>query len=125
MSLVNIDGMSYGNARKEFHIKTDNYDCVVPTHFSAGYVYEIMAVAYRPTSPAYRLQIVQAVVWLNGEDISISTLKDDMITHSGSDIDITISLDTTGGTITVNVTNCADGNATVVFKQILKIPVLA
>ena len=125
MSLVNIDGMSYGNARKEFHITSNDFDCAVQTHFSSGYVYEIMAVAYRPTNPAYRLQIVQAVVWLNGEDISISTLKDDMVTHSGDDIDITISLDTTGRTLTVNITNCDGGNATVVFKQILKIPVMA
>jgi hypothetical protein len=121
--VISQNNFSPGDNRQEIHITSNDQTAAILTQLSAGYVFEIMALAYRPTNPAYRLQIVQAVVWLNGETPSISTLKDDTITHSGSDIDITISLSTDARTLSVNVLNCSGGDMTVVFKPIFKIPV--
>ena len=113
---------SMGGIRHEYVVASNDFTAIVKTNFSAGYVYEIMCIAYRPTDPAYRLQIVQAVTWLNGEEPTISTLKDDMVTHSGNDVDITLSLATDGKTLNANVKNCNDGDMTLVFAPILKIP---
>lgn len=121
--MIQQNSFSLGENRQEIYITSNDQTAEILTQLSAGYVFEIMVIAYRPTNPAYRLQIVQAVVWLNGEAPSISTLKDDTITHSGSDIDLTISLSTDARTLSVNVLNCSGGNMTVAFKPILKIPV--
>lgn len=120
--MIYTPNASYGGIRREIRVKSDSQTTTINTNMRNGYVYEIMAVAYRPVDIAYRLQIVQAVCFPSGDTPTLSSIKDDIITRAGNDIDITVSLASDGSTITVKIDNCNGGDATVTYRPLLKIP---